>query len=124
MAIVNNGTKLKIREDQIPTGFVEPTVASFTDAEYARDFVFDVPRTVAAADKAITLTNILTDAVSGINKQVTDIITADYVGTNNVQVYSELTALSHNIQSIASTDFLGNAAVVYKCTVKTYVKTV
>src|SRR5680860_649504 len=120
MAITNNGTILSISTNQIPTGFTAPVVTTFTDAEYVRSHIIDVLRvTVANADKAITLTNIMTNATIGINKQVTDILTADYVGTNTVQAYSEVTSLTHNIQSIGTTDFLGNAVVVYRCAVKT-----
>lgn len=125
MAITNNGTKLKISEGQIPFGFTAPAVSDFTDHEYKREVVLDVAKaTVQNADKAITLTNILNNATIGINKQVTDIITADFVGTNNVQVFSELTFLGHNIQPTAFSDFLGIAAVVYRCKVTVYSKTV
>lgn len=125
MAIVNNGTKLKIASGQVPVGFTPPSVTDFADAEYKRELILDVAKaTVQNADKSVTLTNILTDATIGINKQITDIITADLIGTNDVQVFSELVHLSHNVQPTAYSDFLGNAAVVYRCKVIVYVKTV
>lgn len=125
MAITNNGTKLKIASGQIPTGFVAPAVSDFNDAEYTRELSIDVPRaTVQNADKSITLANILNNATVGVNKQVTDLITADYVGTNNVQVFSELHFLGHNVSADAYSDFLGSAAMVFRCKVKVYVKTV
>lgn len=125
MAIVNNGTKVSIRDYQIPSGFTAPAVTTFSDEEYTRDFEIDVLRaTVAVADKATTLTNILTDATIGVNKQITDAVTSDYVGTKDVQIYSELTELTSNVHYIATTDFLGNAGVVYRCKVKAYIKSV
>lgn len=125
MAITNNGTKLKIASGQIPSGFSAPAVTDFSDHEYKRELILQVDKaTVQNADKATTLSNILTDATIGINKQVTDILTADYVGTNDVQAFSELVSLGHNVLPTAQSDFLGNAAVVYKCKVIVYVKTV
>jgi len=125
MAIVNNGTKVNLGAGQIPSGYTLPVVTDFTDHEYKRELTLDVLKaTVQNADKAITLDNILTDVVIGVNKQVTDILTADLVGTNTVEAFSELVFLGHNVQPTAYSDFLNDTAVSYKVKVVVYVKTV
>lgn len=125
MSVVNNGTEVALRKSLIPEGFNAPSVTPFGDAEYTRTFNLTIDRaTVANADKAVTLNNIITDATVGIDKQVTDEITADYIGTNDVQVYSKLVELSTNVVVHPDTDFLTDAPVVYSARVHVFVKTV
>lgn len=125
MAINFNGTSVKLPSTQIPSGYSKPAITEFNDAEYKGEFVLSVDRdTVANADKAVTVNNILSDAAVGINKQLTDILTADYINTNDVQAYAEWITLNHNISASASSDFLTNISVAFICKVKLYVKTV
>lgn len=125
MAIVNNGTKLAISTSLFPTGFTPPVITDFNDFEYKRELNLNVLRsTVQNTNKATTLTNILDDATVGINKQITDILTADYVGTNDVQVFSQLVSLGNNIEPSVNSDFFNAQPVSYTAKVIVYIKTV
>lgn len=124
MALVNNGVQLSIPTGLIPTGFTAPAVTTFTDFEYEREVTLSVLKsTVENASKATTLLNIINDVTIGISKQILDIVTADYIGSNTVTFYSEVTNLTNNQQLSVTSDFFGNVAVSYVVKVKFYVKT-
>lgn len=125
MAITNNGTKNSLGVSQIPTGYTKPTVTEFSDVEYPRTVVLNVLKaTVENASPATTMANIIANATVGINKQVTDLLAADFLATATVTAYAELIGLSTNFATVSGdADFLKNIAASYVCTVKIYVKT-
>lgn len=124
MAVVNNGVLLSIPTGLIPTGFTAPAVTTFTDFEYEREITLSVLKsTVENASKATTLLNIINNGTIGVSKQIEDIVTADYIGSNTVTFYSEITVLSNNQQVSVTSDFFGNVALSYSVKVKFYVKT-
>ena len=125
MAITNNGTKNSLPAAKLPTGYTVPTVTTFTDWEYKRTLTLSVLKaTVENATKATTMTNIFDDAAIGLDKQVVDIVAADFLATATVTTYAELTALTTNIVDVSSGDgtWMKNTAVSYVATVVLYVK--
>lgn len=124
MAVINNGVKVSIPSGLIPTGFTAPAVTTFTDFEYERDITLSVLKsTVEDASKATTLLNIINNATIGVSKQVLDIVTADYIGTNTVTFYADMELLTNNQQASVTSDFYGNVPLSYTVKVKFYVKT-
>jgi hypothetical protein len=127
MAITNNGTKNSLPAGQIPSGYTRPTVTTFTDWEYKRTLTLSVLKsTVENATASTTMTNIFNDATIGIDKQIVDIVAADYLATATVTTYADLTALTTNISSNSSGNgtWMKNTAVSYVATVDLYVKAV
>ena len=125
MAITNNGTKNSLPTAKLPTAYTLPTVTTFTDWEYKRTLTLSVLKaTVENATKATTMTNIFNDATIGLDKQVVDIIAADFLATATVTTYGELTALTTNIADVTSGDgtWMADTAVSYVATVVLYVK--
>lgn len=122
MAISNLGATNDLPDSQIPSGYTRPTVATFTDWEYERTLTLLVLKaTVETATPSTTLTAIFNNATIGINKQITDIIAADFLTTPTVTTFGKLTALSTTIDD---SSYLNNTVVSYKCTVKLYVKAI
>jgi hypothetical protein len=74
--------------------------------------------------RATTLLAIISNATIGINKQVTDLVTAEFDTTNTVTCYAILTGIDSNQAASASNDFYTTTAMSYLCTVKFYVKSV
>jgi len=126
MAITNNGTRNSLSSAQKPALYTDPTVTTFADHEYKRTLTLSVLKaTVEAATSAATMTAILDNATIGINKQVSDIIDADYLATATVTTWADLRSLTTNIVDVSSGDgtWLKNTAVSYVATVDLYVKT-
>lgn len=127
MAIINNGTVNKLPAEQLPSGYTSPTVTTFTDYEYRRTLTLSVLKsTVETATPATTMTAIFNNSTIGINKQIADIIAADYLTTPAVTTFAELYSLTTNIAQTSPTDttYLNNTPVSYVCTVVLYVKAV
>lgn len=125
MAITNNGTKVTVPTDKLPDGYTRPTVTTFTDWEYVRTATLTVDRaTVYSATKTTTMANILADASIGVTKQVTDIVTAEFIGTATVSIFTELYDINTNLQVSQTGDFYGNTDDRFVCYVKIYVKSV
>lgn len=123
MAITNNGTSVTLSNDYLPSGYTAPVTTTFTDYEYVRNITLSVPKaTVESAIKSTTLTNIVDDATVGIDKQITDILAADYLGTATVTAYTDFYKIDSNIKAGTGTDFYNNTAVSYVCSVRLYVK--
>jgi hypothetical protein len=124
MAITVNGTKNSLPDVMIPTGYVKPVVTPITGAEYTRTLSLSIPKaTVHNVSGAVTMANIIANATVGINKQIADILAADYLATANVTANGELVDLTSNLahllgDSAAFTD----AATVYIATVILSVK--
>jgi len=126
MAITNNGTKNSLNSEQLPTGYTLPTITTFTDWEYKRILNLTVLKsTVENATQATTMTNIFDDATIGLDKQVVDIVAADYLASATVTTYADLVGLSNNITDVNNGDgvWLDNIATSYTATVILYVKT-
>lgn len=125
MAITNNGTKNSLPLAQLPTGYTVPVVTTFTDWEYKRTLTLTVLKsTVENATASTTMTNIFNNATVGLNKQIVDIVAADYLATATVTTYADLTALTTNVSSTSSGDgtWMKSTAVSYTATVNLYVK--
>lgn len=120
MAISNLGAINELPTSQLPSGYTKPVVATFSNYEYVRSITLNVLKaTVETSSAATTMAAIFNNATVGINKQIVDIIAADYLATAAVTTYGSLQALSLNTD-----DYLTNAAVNYKCVVKIYVKAI
>lgn len=101
MTIANNGTVNSLTNNELPTGYIGPTVTTFEDFEYLSILKLTVLKsTVENADPAVTMANILADATIGITKQVDDILAADYLATATVEAYAEIVALSNNFAAV------------------------
>lgn len=127
MAISNLGAINELPAAQLPTGYTKPVVATFTDYEYVRCVdLLVLKATVEAATASATMTAIFNNATIGINKQIADIIAADFLTTPAVTSYGSLIALSTNAEvgSFSDQTYLLNTAVSYKCKVKIYVKAI
>ena len=125
MAIVHNGTVNGLSNNQLPSGYTRPTVTTFTDFECGSIRNLTVLKaTVENATASTTMTNIIEDAAIGIEKQIEDILAADYLATATVEAYSELIGLSNNFASISGAGtYLKDTAASYTCKVKLFVKT-
>lgn len=125
MAITFNGLKNNLNDNQIPAGYVKPSVVDFADFEYKSTLNLTVLKsTVENANPATTMYNILNDATIGLTKQITDILAADYLATATVDAYAELIYLSNNYAKISEFgDFLTTTPASYECKILLYVKT-
>ena len=124
MALTNAGTLVQLPSSRIPSDYTLPTVSSFTDWEYesSERTLTVLKSTVENSDRSTTLANILANATIGINKQVTDLVTAEFDVTNTVTCYAVLTGIDSNVAASGSNDFYTDTAMSYSCTVKFYVK--
>lgn len=124
MAITNNGTKVSLPTNKIPTGFPVVGVTTFEDELYVRPLTLLVDKaTVDNADDKVTLQNIISDAGIGIDKQVADLIALDYIATRTVETFAEWTDVDTNIVASNTTDFLNDNGTDYVCTVLLKIKT-
>lgn len=123
MAITNNGTKVSIQADRLPSGYTKPTVTTFTDHEYIRTATLTVDRaTVYSATKTTTMANILANASIGVTKQVTDLVTADFDAAKTIAIFADLYDIDTNLKVSQSGDFYGNGDDDFVCYVRIYVK--
>ncbi len=122
MAIVNNGTRVSMTD--VPSGFTRASITEFSDWEYSKEMTISVAKaTVENATRSTTLTNIIDNATVGTEKQIEDLITADFIGSNTVTFFMVLKKVSTNILPSSTGDFYTNTAVSYVCTVDVYIKT-
>jgi hypothetical protein len=125
MAITNNGIKVTLPTKKIATGFTYEDPTTFTDAEYVRVLELSVPKaTVENATPATTLANIIDDVTVGLDKQIDDILAADYNASATVEAFGLFYDIKSNISADNSSDFYTDDAVNYVCTVKLYTKTI
>lgn len=123
MAITNNGTRVSLGANFLPTGYTAPATTTFSDYEYVRNITLSVTKaTVENATKATTLTNIVDNVTVGIDKQIDDILAADYLGTATVTAFTDFYKIDSNIEAGTGTDFYNATAVSYTCYVRLYVK--
>jgi hypothetical protein len=125
MAVVINGVVNGMSSDKLPVGYAPPTVTQFTDYEYVRQLKLNVLKnTVENAVPSTTLTNIFNNATIGLVKQITDIVTLDYINTLNVVAFGVLSELRVNIEpDQVDFTYLKNPTTNYVAYVTLYVKT-
>lgn len=120
MAISNLGAANRLPASEIPSGYVLPVIASFSDWQYKYVLTLSVLKaTVETATPATTLAAIFNNATIGVNKQIADIIAADFLATAAVITFAELYALDINLNK---SNFLGNTPASYTCQVVVFVK--
>jgi len=128
MAISNLGTVNGLDASKLPVGYTPPVIATFNDYEYTRSLRLSVSQsTVSVASAATTMANILSNATVGINKQITDIITADYLTTPTVTAFAIMTNLDTNMNpnsTAGANTYLTNATVNYVADVILYIKAI
>ena len=126
MAILFSGTSNELSANEKPVGYVDPVITKFaTDpGVYVSDLDLSVLKaTVENATGSVTMDNIFDDAAIGLDKQITDILAADYLASATVTAYAELRNLSNNFAAITGSGvYLKNTAASYLCTVKLFVK--
>ena len=125
MAITLNGIVNGLTSNEKPSGYTDPTVTIFTDYESVATLNLTVLKsTVENATASVTMANIFNNGTIGLVKQVTDILTGDYLATATVTAYAELIRLSNNYSDVnGGGAYLTNVANSYQCTLKLYVKT-
>lgn len=117
MALTNNGTQVLIPTAQLPIGYTKPTVTTFTDYEYEGSVTFTVAKsTVENATEATTVTAL----VAAVNTLLTGKVTADYIGTQTVVCYGQITNITTNQRVTA--DMYNDTVNNYLVTVKYFVK--
>ena len=128
MAIINNGTQNKLPSTQIPDGYIPPTITTFaTDNDtYVNKRVLTVLKaTVENATKSTTMDNIFDDVTIGLDKQIADIVNAEYDAANTVTSYANLISMGSNESpTTTASDWLDDTATSYTCTVDIFVKVV
>ena len=125
MAITNNGTQNKLQTSRLPSGYTAPTITTFSDWESKRTLNLTVLKaTVESATASTTMDNIFDNGTIGLDKQIIDIVAADYISSQTVTTYAVMTTLGTTLDDKGATDaYLTNAAESYTCTVVLYVKT-
>ena len=126
MAITNNGTKNSLQSTQLPASYTAPTITTFTDWEYKNTLSLSVLKaTVDEATTAATMAAIFNNGTIGLDKQIVDIVAADYLATATVTTFAELVKLETNNNDIKSGEgtWLKDTAQSYVATVILYVKT-
>ncbi len=120
MAITNNGTVNSLNIVQLPTGYVRPTVVTFTDEEYVSNLSLSILKTTV--ENGVNVTT-MANIIASITSIVDSILAADYVATQTVEAYADLVGLTSN-QSVTLGDskWLNNNATDYIAAVKLYVK--
>ena len=120
MANTNLGTQVSLPTSKLPAGYTVVNVA-FTNQEYTSEILelSVLKATVESATPATTLTDIITNATIGINKQVTDLVAARL--TDGVTIYTNLLDIKTNLGF--SSDFYKNVVPSYKVKVQYFYKT-
>ena len=126
MAITNNGTRITIGSEQLPSGTVYPTVTTFTDWEYVIEKEYSVLKsTVENATAITTVAQIISNGTIGVTKQSTDLIAADYISSNTVTYWTDIISISDNFanRESSSSVYFKATAFSYLVKVKIYIKT-
>jgi hypothetical protein len=124
MAIVDKGLKIELPESIIPDGASVPAFDAVIDPEYKRNYTLEVLKaTVQNAAKEVTFDNIVDDVAVGILKQINDIVTADFIGTNTVEYHTVWKRISSNSQRSKENDFYTDTAFSYIIEVEVLLKT-
>lgn len=126
MAITNNGTRNSIPAGKLPSSYTRETATGFTDWLYKRELTLSVTKaTVDESSANTTMIAIFANSSIGLDKQITDIVAADYVASRTVTTYAVCTDIVTNISdnSDGNGTWMKNTAEAYVCTVTLYVKT-
>ena len=126
MAITNNGTKNNLSTAQIPSGVTARPITTFTDYESSAKYELSVLKaTVDEATTAATFDAIFDNATIGLDKQILDIVAADYIASQTVTTWASLINLKLNNSTVTSGEgtWLKDTATSYVATVILYVKT-
>ena len=125
MAIINNGGHFdKLSKALIPAGFTPPVSTRTTFPEYCRKEVLIVPKaSVENLNKLTTFQNIITDVSVGVDAQVEQIVTDDYIATNNVEYDYDIEQISINVLPSTSSEFYTNIPEAYLVRVSINIKT-
>ena len=125
MAITNNGVQNSLPGAQIPSGHTRATTTEFSDWQYKRILTLSIAKvTVDESSANTTMTAIFNNSSIGIDKQVEDIVAADYIASRTVKTYGTLRALTTNISDTTSGSgtWLKNTATSYAATVGLFIK--
>lgn len=125
MALTHNGTvTTQLPSSRVPSDYTHATISTFTDHEYesTERTLTVLKSTVENSDRSTTLLNIIDNVTIGVDKQVEDLITAEFDVTNTVTSYAVITGIDSNQAASGSNDFYTDTAMSYSCTVKFYVK--
>ncbi len=127
MAITNNGTRNSIPAGKVPAAHTRETTTTFTDWLYKRELTLTVTKaTVDESASATTMTAIFANSSIGLDKQIEDIVAADYIASRTVTTWAECTAITTNISDDSSGDgnwMKNTPAEAYTCTCVLYIKT-
>ncbi len=126
MAITNGGTRNSIPAGKLPSGHTRETTTTFTDWLYKRELTLSVAKaTVDESAATTTMTAIFENVTIGLDKQITDIVAADYIASRTVTTWAECTNIITNLTDDSSGDgiWMKNTAEAYLCTVILYIKT-
>lgn len=127
MALTLNGVKNSLPDNQLPSGYTRPTVTTFADWEWVQTVSLTVLKsTVENATESTTMTNIISNATIGLDKQVDDLIENDFDTTaNTITAWADWQTLTTNYTpetNSSASNWLDTTAVSYTCTVKIYLK--
>lgn len=125
MAITNNGTVNSLSAGKVPTDYAVADASSFSDYMYVYTVTLSVLKaTVDVSDPSTTMQAIIEDVTVGIDKQVDDILAADFIASRTVTAYTDWLDVTTNMTAVTRTDpFLTDAVTNYLCSVKIYIKT-
>ena len=127
MPITNLGAQNNLSDLQLPTSYSKPSIATFSDFEYIRTVVLNIPKaTVETPTAQATMLAIFNNATVGINKQIVDLIAAEFLATPTVTTFGSLVSLTTNIEvgNFANQNYLTNTTVAYLATVQIFVKSI
>lgn len=125
MAVVFNGTSFELNASQKPLAFTVPVVSKITGTEEwtsTRRTLTLLKSTIEKSTTALTMADIFDNVTIGLDKQVNDILDADYIATQTVTSHAELVALTTNINGLSGEGtWLLDTSVSYVATVIIFV---
>lgn len=127
MPITNLGAQNNLSDLQLPDSYTKPSIATFEDYEYIRTVVLNIPKsTVETGTAQATMLAIFNNATVGINKQIVDLIAAEFLSTPVVTTFGSLVSLTTNIEvgNFGNQNYLTNQTVAYLATVQIFVKSI
>ena len=122
MALAAQSTKISLDSTKLPSGYTDPggTNLSSSEPTYTNLAITVLKSTVEDATKATTFDNIRTDAVVGIEKQITDLLTNDMeIAVATITYNIDWKDIRNN--EIFTEDFYNDTVVSYICTVDVYI---
>lgn len=125
MAVVFNGTSFELNLSQKPAAFTVPVVSKITGTEEwtsTQRTLTLLKSTVQKATTALTMAEIFDNVTIGLDKQINDILDADYIASQTVTSHAELIGLTTNINGLSGEEtWLLSTAVSYVATVNIFV---